>query len=319
MLLLLVVLLGPRVDLRETPYTPKLPDDLESYLAREEAQAGPLVPGTEKHIVWAEASHQQTELALVYLHGFSASRQETAPLCEDLAASLHANLFCTRFAGHGLQDKEALGKVSVDDWYHDAREALAIGRRLGRRVILIGVSNGGALATWLAANSEPSDLQALILLAPNFGLARPDSEVLLLPWGQLLVRSLVGERLHVQAKSEEHARYWTMDYPSRALLPMMGAVEAARRSPLGQLQVPALLIHAEADPVVSTAKASALFARFGSAQKQELFFQPHPGTDAHVLAGRIRSAANTKEIEALILHFLSTLPPNSGSTLAARL
>ena len=61
------------------------------------------------------ADRRQTELALVYLHGFSASRQETAPLSEDLARQLGANLFVTRLSGHG-RSPQAMGEPSVRDW-----------------------------------------------------------------------------------------------------------------------------------------------------------------------------------------------------------
>ncbi|MDD4273595.1 MAG: hypothetical protein PHG14_07705 [Desulfobacter postgatei] len=37
----------------------------------------------------------------VYIHGFSATRKETAPLSDLVAKTLNANLFYTRLSGHG--------------------------------------------------------------------------------------------------------------------------------------------------------------------------------------------------------------------------
>jgi hypothetical protein len=37
------------------------------------------VPGAEKKIIWAGEAAQKTPLSIVYLHGFSATRQERAP------------------------------------------------------------------------------------------------------------------------------------------------------------------------------------------------------------------------------------------------
>ncbi len=58
-----------------------LPEDLDGYLAPSEARLNDLRPGVEKTIVWADSSKGKTPVAFVYLYGFSATRQETPPLC----------------------------------------------------------------------------------------------------------------------------------------------------------------------------------------------------------------------------------------------
>ena len=79
-LLIIIFLAGPRVAV-DTELAPiSLPVDLDSYLAASEAQFSDIVPNTEKTIIWASEPGQKTDIAVVYLHGFSATRQETAPL-----------------------------------------------------------------------------------------------------------------------------------------------------------------------------------------------------------------------------------------------
>ena len=51
-----------------------------------EAAFTDLRPGTNKGIVWQGADRQRRPWAVVYLHGFSASRLETAPLAEVVAS-----------------------------------------------------------------------------------------------------------------------------------------------------------------------------------------------------------------------------------------
>ena len=60
----------------------------------------------------------QTQWAVVYIHGFSASRMETAPLADTIATALGANLFYARLAGHG-RGGAAMGEPSVQDWLAD--------------------------------------------------------------------------------------------------------------------------------------------------------------------------------------------------------
>ena len=99
------------------PATPVIPADIESYLAESEQRAGagaPLIPGTEKRIRWS-AGREPTDYAIVYLHGFSATRQELAPMLDRLADALGANLFETRLAGHGRGSDASDGIVSLDE------------------------------------------------------------------------------------------------------------------------------------------------------------------------------------------------------------
>jgi pimeloyl-ACP methyl ester carboxylesterase len=157
-----VFFLGPRVDLARHPRPFSLPNDVEGYLARTEGQFDDIAPGAEKSIVWAGAKRAKTPFAIVYLHGFSATRQETFPLCDLVAARLGANLHYTRLTGHGRGGR-ALAEATVSDWLNDAAEAFAIGERLGDKVIVIGTSTGGTLATWLALQPH-STLHACVLL-----------------------------------------------------------------------------------------------------------------------------------------------------------
>ena len=75
------------------------------------------------------------------------------PLPDKVAAALGANLFYTRLTGHG-QDGAAMAEGSVNAWINDYAEAIAIGRAIGDKVVVIGTSTGASLATWAA--SQPA-------------------------------------------------------------------------------------------------------------------------------------------------------------------
>lgn len=120
-----------------------LPADLDNYLAAREATVGGIVPGTEKRILWAGAKGVRTAWAVVYLHGFSATSEEIRPVPDVVAKGLGANLYFARFAGHGLGPDRFAGP-SVNDWMIDVAEALAIGKRIGERVLVIATSRPAA-------------------------------------------------------------------------------------------------------------------------------------------------------------------------------
>ena len=147
----------------------KAEGDLTELLARGEAavhERRGVIDGAEKRIVWAGEPGERTELVLIYLHGFSATRQEIAPVPEQIAAALGANLFETRLSGHGLEN-DALANVRAEAWLDDGIEALAIGRALGERLVLIGTSTGATLALAMAGHPDFTAVDALVFLSPN--------------------------------------------------------------------------------------------------------------------------------------------------------
>ena len=307
---------GPvyRVDARITaPSLPTAGGDaavLEPWLAAAESRFPDIVPGAEKTIVWAHPDRRRTPLAVVYLHGYTATRQEVAPLCDQLAAALGANLFYTRLAGHG-RAPAALGEASAEDWLRDAAEALAIGRALGERVVVVGTSTGGTLALWLAQRPEAADIAAQILVSPNLGPRDERSTLLAGPWGYQLQRWLIGEEYRWQPANERQAKYWTWKYPARALVPMMALVKSVRDSPLEDIRVPTLVIHSPKDSVVSPARIEAAYARLGTPVKRIVKVEDSEDRAHHVLAGDILAPSGTAALLAPMLDFVRGAAPQA--------
>lgn len=286
---------------------PELPDDLDLYLAQKEQHVPNLVPGTEKTIVWANpAARRQTEVALVYMHGFSATRKEVAPLCDELARALGANLFYTRLTGHG-QDGNAMAHISVDALLRDAVEALEIGRRLGRKVILVGNSTGATLAVWLALHDTDQVIHSLVLLSPNFGLKKLRARLLCWPGGKYLLKLLQGPTYRFEPANSQQARFWTTEYPSIALLPMAELVTLVRRSALENILQPVLVLYSSRDQVVSVGAMRRQFRRFGTRHKHMREIENISSTKQHVLAGDIMSPSTTQVVTNEILRFLASV------------
>lgn len=271
--------------------------DLDVWLETREGVFDDLTPGTQKLIHWAGERGTATDLALVYLPGFSATRQEIAPVPLRLAEALEANLFETRLAGHG-RPGAALGEVSVDDWATDLAEAMAIGERLGQRVVLIGTSTGGALAVLAALDPDYRErIAGIILVSPNFSPADRMAFVLDLPWASTWGPWIFGTERSWEPANAAHGRYWTTSYPSAALFPMRVVQEAARHAPVEQARVPALVFYAEGDRVVDSRVTEEVMARWGAPvtmQRVEDANDPQQ----HVIAGDILSPDATAGVVA---------------------
>ena len=71
---------GERFDRGPSASANSLPADLDVYLAESERQIPDIRPGAEKSIIWAGEPGTKTEFSVVYVHGFSASKEESRPV-----------------------------------------------------------------------------------------------------------------------------------------------------------------------------------------------------------------------------------------------
>src|SRR5882672_2637620 len=153
--LILIYVAGPSPDApkysKEMPVVPSDANSLESFVRNMESQHK-LKPDNEARIVWANDSlKQKTEYAIAYLHGFSASQEEANPIHTNIAKEFGCNIYLSRLAEHGIDTADALINLTPEKYWESAKQALAIGKQLGNKVILMGTSTGGTNALQLAA------------------------------------------------------------------------------------------------------------------------------------------------------------------------
>ena len=279
-----------------------LGEDLDGWLAASEQQFPDIIPGAAKRIQWAGAKGVKTPLAVIYLHGFSATAEEIRPVPDEVAKSLDANLFFTRLAGHG-RGSAPMAEVSAGDWVEDMAEAMAIGRRLGDRVLVIATSTGGTLAAIAATDPALSQgMAGIVMVSPNFGVKSAATKILDLPMARYWAPLVAGEMREFTPANPEQARYWTTRYPTLALFPMAALVRHARSLDLGLATTPLLVLYSAQDQVVDPEKTLDVLAGWGG----DVRFEPRtmrPDDDAysHVIAGDILSPGQTEAVIALIV------------------
>jgi pimeloyl-ACP methyl ester carboxylesterase len=301
--------LGPRPTFEDFWVEPAVGPDIDAWLGVREAGARALRAGEAKGVVWADpVARARTPLALVYLHGFSADRHEVEPLVSDLARGLGANVYFTRLAGHG-QDGEAMGEARVEDWLLDAAESLAVGERLGERVVLVGTSTGATLALWAAARPEAAArIAALVLISPNLGLRDRSAGILVWPWGGLVAQTVLGAERCFEPESRAQALHWTVCYPTRALLPMAALVARVRALDLGAVSTPTLVVYSPSDAVVDPSETERVLARLGNAGPTYFLVEQSGDPAHHVIVGDIMSPGTTSAVRERIRAFLAELP-----------
>lgn len=290
------------------PAPPQNIAQLEAWLRDSEKAFPDMKPDNAKGITWANHAGERTPWAVVYLHGFSASRLETAPLADTVAQALGANVFHTRLTGHGLDSVEAMGDATVQDWMADVVEALQIGKTLGDKVLVIGVSTGATLATWAALSPQAKDMHAMVLISPNFGPKDKRADIVNGPWGQQIALALEGPVRSWTPDSPDEANAWTSRYATRAIFPMMALVKEVRESNLAAIQTPLLMLYSENDEVVNPQESKAAFARMGSSRKSLHMVDYSTSKGQHVLAGRIKAPTAVAPMADTIVQWVKSLP-----------
>ncbi|MFQ5623907.1 MAG: alpha/beta hydrolase [Paracoccaceae bacterium] len=286
-----------------------LPEYIDGYLQAAEAAFPDIIEGAEKRVVWADpATKERTELAVIYLHGFSATSEELRPVPDRVAAAVGANLYFVRFAGHG-RGGEALAEPSMNDWINDLAEAMAIGRRIGDRILIVGTSTGGTLAAYAAMDGRiNAGLAGVVLVSPNFGLRAAGSGFLNMPYAQRLLPYLAGDTRTWEPVSDAQGRWWTTKYPTVALLPMAALVKFTAGLRFGAARVPALFLVSDEDTVISVPAVRAVAGKWGG-RSELVALELGPGDDParHVLAGDILSPGQTDAVVERIVEWAGSL------------
>ena len=315
-LLVLLFLMGPKV---EAPIIDKpLPNieatflDLPAWVAEQNAAYPNIKPDNESKLIFADSIPQQTEYAIVYLHGFSGSTADGAPVHQEVAKALGANIYLPRLYAHGLESDEGMLEYTGEKSLDSAREALAVGKLLGKKVILMGTSTGCTLALALAA-AHP-ELAALVLYAPNIRINHPLDFVATLPWGLQIIRQVEGGLYHEMTNpSEIKKQYWTTKYRLEAPVQMQKLLETAMvPETFNKITVPVFSgfyykSETEQDPVVSVAAMREMFQELGTPtelKKEQAF----PDTGAHEIGSELVSS-DIEGVRKATIDFLNQVLP----------
>jgi len=296
LLLVIIYFLGPKPSAPEyaleLPAVPAEPASLEKYILEKEGLHN-LKPNNEARIAWFNDSLKQpTDYSVVYLHGFSASQEEGDPVHTEFAKAFGCNLYLSRLAEHGIDTVDAMVNLTAEKLWNSAKEAYAIGKQLGRKVIIIGTSTGGTLALKLAA--EYPDIAGLILLSPNIAINDPNAWLLNDHWGLQVARLIKGKYNTGEDTSASYKKYWYHKYRMEAAVQLEELLETTmNKSLFEKVKQPTLMLYYyrdkdHQDDVVKVDAMLKMYDELGTpaALKRK---QATPNAGDHVLGSAIKS------------------------------
>jgi esterase/lipase len=320
----------PQLDTKLPQMTASLVQLEQEIDAAERKQPG-VKPNNQARIVWADATHKEkTRYSILYLHGFSASQEEGAPVHTNIARRFGCNLYLARLEDHGTQHPDVFLKLTPENMLASAKRALAIASQLGDSVIVMGTSNGGALGLFLTAN-EPQ-VCALIAYSPAVALYDPAAILLDKPWGLQIARAVMGGDYAENKKSTEPVKkYWSNKYRVEGLVTLQSFLTNAMTPETFQrIHCPVFLAYyyksaEEQDKVVSVPAMLEMFDELGTppALKRK---QAFPKAGEHVIASHLRSK-DWKTVEEQTVRFMQEVmqlkpaiatPEEPGALVTAR-
>jgi alpha-beta hydrolase superfamily lysophospholipase len=275
---------------------------IEQRLQTAETQFSDIRPGLEKSIIWTDQPQKRTAFSIVYIHGFSASKEELRPVPDKLAAHLGANIFFTRLTGHG-RSADAMRDASLDTWMQDLAEAFAVGTTIGDKVIVISCSTGGTIvAEGVARGMFSRKLFSTVFVSPNFGVQNKMAPLLTWPLARFWAPLIGGEMQTSQPRNAHHARYWTTSYPTISLIPMMQLIKATKSADMAHSDLPALFYFSPDDKVVDPQQTEHFIRRWRG-PKQIIRIAGSDSEDHlnHLITGDVVSPSQvTRSVDSII-------------------
>ena len=318
LIIIIVYFLGPQPSSPKyntvLPVVPSAAVQLEKYIADNEAEHK-LKPDNEARTIWFnDSTKEKTECAVVYLHGFSASQEEGNPVHREFAKKFGCNLYLARLADHGIDTSSPLANYTAEKSWRSAVEAYAIGKQLGKKVILMSTSTGSTLALKLCG--EFPDIVANIMMSPNIAINDPNAWLLNNHWGLQIAHLIVGKHRTVEDTTALYAKYWNNRYSTSSLVQVEELLESTmKESTFKKVTQPTLMLYYfkdddHQDDVVKVSAMKRMFLQLGTPDslKREVAL---PNTGNHVLASPIKSkdVENVKkEIEKFAIEILQLSP-----------
>lgn len=229
-------------------------EPFDAYLAQQlqRSRSEGVRPGNEERLT--RRAPGQAPVVILFIHGFGASRAEGEAVVDPLAAELGATVYYTRLPGHG-GSMATHAAVRTEEYFARVEEDFHRVRPLGEKLVIIGASTGGLLASWLASR-HPDEVAALILASPLLAFADPLAFLVSRRVGMPLIEALYGpirdaswHRDPEHRKQPGYEDHWLTHQRFRAMLLVddLRRIIAVDDTALA-VRAPLLLLYYYADP-----------------------------------------------------------------------
>lgn len=275
------------------PLVPTNLGQLEGEITESEKRVLSMKPNNEARIIWADSSKQKTAYSVVYLHGFTASHLEGEPIHLNFAKKYGCNLYLARLEEHGIDTVDIFKQLTPEKLLESSKRAVAIGKQLGEKVIIMATSAGGMQALYIA--SQNSDIAGLIIYSPLIDFFDPAVALLDKPWGLQIAEAVTGTNIRTSPELKKgEGQYWTKKHRIEGVIALKSLVSSTMTAEnFAKIKQPIFVGYyykdeENQDKVISVKALEEMYEQLGTPEnlKRKMAF---PNVNNHVIASYMKS------------------------------
>ncbi len=209
-------------------------------------------------------SISKSEIGVLLIHGITSTTSSMKLLAEKFAEA-GFNVELPRLSGHGTKWQD-MNSVKYTDWIEDAEEALKKLQKRCSKIFVCGLSMGGAIALYLAANYP--QIKGIILI--NHAIKFNHPKFWFIPIIKNLIPSVPAIASDIKKPGITEIAYErTPTHAVHELLKLLKKV----RGYLPYIKLPVLIFKSTVDHVVPKNNAKYTIKNLGSKQKKLIWLQ----------------------------------------------
>ena len=102
----------------------------------------------------------------------------------------------------------------------------------------------------MSADEFRNYILGFIFISPNFGINHKLANLITWPLSKYWLSLIIGKTTKSKARNDLNAKYWTLAYPTNALIPMANLVKKVNEQDFSNVKIPALFYFSLDDKVV---------------------------------------------------------------------
>ena len=128
------------------------------------------------------------------------------------------------------------------------------------------------------------------------------------PFSEYWLKLILGKKMKHKPRNDLNKKYWTMSYPTNALIPMAKLVREVNKKDYSAVKKPALFYFSMEDKVVNPHKIKEFITKWGGNSTTKIVKLSNKDDKfSHVLAGDIISPNQTDHAKKTMVNWIKNL------------
>jgi len=220
--------------------------------------------------------NKNSDTGILMLHGFTSTPAQFKELA-DFFAQKGFNVSAPLVAGHGTCPEDLI-KSCPEDWKKSIRLAYSKLKRKSKKIFIIGNSFGANLGFWLIkeSNNEPAGI--ITFGAPIYLRYQWFLKLRFYTYGRFKQYYRKPVRIYKTDYTDMEDEVTYPVIPMKSFGEFLNFISHETKPNLLKIKVPALIGHANVDPVVHPKSAAYIYGHLGSPFKKIFWFDSHRHT-----------------------------------------